>query len=863
MKTLCLIVCIFFGATVVNAEGQQVNPSLSLHWKNGDALSGTLLPSEGPWVSWDSPVFLDPLQVNTRSLQSIRFPKIPGQRNHHFRFTTISGDVFDAEIVGSDHETFSLKSQRFGLFQLNRDAVYSVHRNDSPHELFNGSGFGQWSVALGGPILNLRYAICAINEEALNGEFPNLSKLKMVQEGHLASSYFDLGISKLRHQFGMQFEGQLEIKETNEYQFHLSANSKMRFWIDDQLLTTAAYGKVVAVTKRLKAGWHSLKVEYLNGDGMRDLRVWWSGPGFKNRSLVGTNRQMGWREDMGGHSTTALKRTGLFKSIELPENFVLELELASSSQPRFIVGFGVSEFEAESDAAFKIETWGNDVVLAQGNRVESVQTIGEGDRDISIRLIHDADYQTMRVFEINGTHLQQVEEVQIRSGPSGIFIRNRGEDLIVKRASLYRHFKSSNSNPNDVQDMHGVQLLDGTFHPGAMHLNQDQAYVLDAKGEQIKFDLNFLGQVFPLNVQSQGSFGDVSLKYHNGEIVSGQLASFSRESVQVQTAISPTPISCLLQGAARLVFRGSPSMSDPLSKFRDQLHTSVGKFRGQLAFGVEGGAAFGWKPDGAEKALRIDVSESVRIERNLIGSDIEVSYELKQYPSKLFLQSGEVLPCEIISYTEEKIGLKSPYLTKSFIDSRYLKAIEFIASPVLPEIEASEEESFSLLDKVFESVSSQAHLSKEEKLHRILVNSDLQDHPPAHLVITLNGDLVRGKLIGISDTKTNIESKSRDIQFPNDRLYGLVDIQPIKTGTPNQTIGQSVIAEDEICLWMIDGSILIFRNADSSKETISGNSRSYGEISIPVSSVQKLLLGPSNPNAIGHRYHEWKISGRK
>lgn len=252
IQTLCQVICMFGGALLLSAGTLPAKSELTLHWKNGDSLSGTLLPSAGPWVSWNSPVFLDPLQVNTRSLHSVRFPKIPGKKNHSFRFTTISGDIFDAELVDSNHETLSLKSHRFGTFQLKRSALYSGHRNDHPHELFDGSMFDQWSVALGGPILNLRYKVCAIEEETLMGEFPDLSKFKTVQEGHLASSYFDLGISQLKQHFGMRLEGQLEIKETDDYQFHLSANSKMRFWIDGQLLTKSENGNVVAVSKRLK-----------------------------------------------------------------------------------------------------------------------------------------------------------------------------------------------------------------------------------------------------------------------------------------------------------------------------------------------------------------------------------------------------------------------------------------------------------------------------------------------------------------------------------------------------------------------------------------------------------------------------------
>ena len=411
---LFVMVCFFCWARLLVIEAQTSetgsyipdgNHTLTLHWKNGDALSGTLLPSKGPWVSWDSPVFLDPLQVNIRSLHSIRFPEISRQNNHRFRFTTVFGDVFDADFIGSDPQTLMLKSQRFGMIQLNRSALYAAHRKDHPDELFDGSRFDQWSVALGGPIMNLKYKVYKIDGRALLGKFPDLTRFRIDQEGHLASSYFDLGISSQKQDFGMDFEGQLQVSQTGEYQFHLSANNKMRFWIDGEFLAEAANGNVVPVSTVLSSGVHQLKVEYVNGEGMRDLRVWWSGPGFKNRSLVGTNRQMGWREDVGGHAITGLKRTGLFKSLQIPDHFVMELVLASSSQPQFTLGFGNSEFEAESEEALKIETWGSDVVLAQGSKVESLQGIEEGDLDVSLHLLHDAASQAIQVLDMNGTPL--------------------------------------------------------------------------------------------------------------------------------------------------------------------------------------------------------------------------------------------------------------------------------------------------------------------------------------------------------------------------------------------------------------------------------------------------------------------------
>ena len=482
--------------------------------------------------------------------------------------------------------------------------------------------------------------------------------------------------------------------------------------------------------------------------------------------------------------------------------------------------------------------------------------------DVSLHLLHDAASQTIQVLDMNGTPLRRIEGMKISGNDSGVFIRNQGEDLIVKRLSLYRLRQPAPPNSADKERVPRVQLLGGGFQLGTLHLRTDKAHMIDPQGKQSVIDLNTLGHIFPLNAQSTQSAINVVVRYQNGEKIRGQLSSFSSNSVQVQTGFSLKPITCHLLGAARLEFQGSPSMSDPSGTSRDRLNTSFGRLRGQLTFGLEG-ASFGWRPDGAAQPLRMDVRESVRIQRNSIGADLGVVYGTIQFPSKLFLQSGEVLPCKITGYTSEWIGLKSPYLEKRRINSSYLKAIEFVTPALSLDEEKSEEATFSLLDKVFESVSSQFHLSKEEKLNRILANLAQQDRFPSHLAITMNGDLLRGALVRITETKTTISSKSRDIQFPNDRLHGVVDIRPHSVIPKNPSIEKSMMSHDEICLWLIDGSAVIVSNVDSTKEFISGVSKRYGAVTIPVKSLLAMHFGSVMPNTMNHNYQEWKVPWRE
>ena len=127
----------------------------------------------------------------------------------------------------------------------------------------------------------------------------------------------------------------------------------------------------------------------------------------------------------------------------------------------------------------------------------------------------------------------------------------------------------------------------------------------------------------------------------------------------------------------------------------------------------------------------------------------------------------------------------------------------------------------------------------------------------------MNGDLLRGALVRITETKTTISSKSRDIQFPNDRLHGVVDIRPNSVIPKKPMIEKSMMSHDEICLWLIDGSAVLVSNVDSNKEFISGVSKRYGAVTIPVKSLLAMHFGSIRPNTIKHNYQEWKVPRRE
>lgn len=118
-----------------------------LRWKNGDILPGQLLESAYETILWASPYFSEDLVIDSSVLESVIFPKQSVPVPEAFRVVTVSGDIWMADIVGSDENTFLFSSERHGQFRVNRTAIYTLERRVHPNLIFDGAQLTAWKSA--------------------------------------------------------------------------------------------------------------------------------------------------------------------------------------------------------------------------------------------------------------------------------------------------------------------------------------------------------------------------------------------------------------------------------------------------------------------------------------------------------------------------------------------------------------------------------------------------------------------------------------------------------------------------------------------------------------------------------------------
>ena len=142
---LAVCLCLMGGLPVVADE-------MTLTWSNGDTLSGSLVSVEGEVLTWQSPLFTEPMKIGLSSLASVTFSKpktTSAAAGPDFQILMTNGDVLNGNVNSIDDQTVSITSSRLGLFSVARDQIVSLQKSQkSSGVIYSGpNGLEGWQPA--------------------------------------------------------------------------------------------------------------------------------------------------------------------------------------------------------------------------------------------------------------------------------------------------------------------------------------------------------------------------------------------------------------------------------------------------------------------------------------------------------------------------------------------------------------------------------------------------------------------------------------------------------------------------------------------------------------------------------------------
>ncbi len=837
------LICILSLSALWQSTGQEVNRFGALQWRNGDVLPGRLLESPADSVRWASDLFLDELEIRNDVLESIRWETPLTEPEGDFLIVTKHGDRFTADLKQADAEAIAVEHPRFGDVSIALESIRSITRRDNERLLFDGATLDAWNSSATGPIKKLRYALYHGNWQ-WDEDFPDLRTLKPHLVGSYPSGYIQTELGGMARKFAMIFEGEIEIQTEGVHLFQLRGDDIARLFLNEQLLMEAGRSSIGTISKsiQLKPGPCRLRLEFLNYGGAAYAEASYTNPDGRRVSLSGDNPNVGWFNSKDLVPETEENQAELSHRLNLPDQYEILIDLSSKKEPRFVLTLGEDNTGIGFRSSWSLETWDNELILLKDEIFQSILTLDDDQDRVQLRIL--ADKKARRLLLLDGERqlIAEFNNSDAATGLSELRLRNRGDHL---------HLDTLNILERDPAQMLALEertesiffFNDGSFFNGILLHDQNATVITNETAQLESVRLDQLDRMEFLNSDREPSISEsgVMLVYSDGSILRGSEVALTGDAVRLSVDYSTQP---LLNSYDHLNFirwgieaQASSSAEEDVSNM-DVFRSPKATLHGRLEFN-ESSSPLTWKPYGSEKSVRLSNRSGFRIERNASQTRQGASIDLAEYPSILHLVNGEALPGSVELWEDQTIQFNSPFLEQNVIPASEIRAIDFSSSEPLPELNPTQKERALTVPRMYRA------------------------NAPRHLLVARNGDMLRGKALGIRSQNLVFESRSRDFEIPLERLSILIGLEMEGASFDSTWLDSEIDNHGKVRATLTDGSVFEFTARSIRDGMMTGRSLLYGNLSIPTEFIRELTIGDFENWRNRLVYEDWKMKPAK
>ena len=828
-----LVVAVLVTLWVSTTEAQETEPfdrslqtyTQTLRWKSGDVLPGKLLESTPGTIRWTSPYFLDDLVVDIDVLDSVIFPEQSVPATEAFRVGTVSGDVWMADIVDSDDNTFLFSSERHGRFRVNRKAIYSLERHAHSNLIFDGSRMTDWEL----PKRNVKDLIL-VGKNARSDWYAD-------REGHLRTDKIK---AKIFHPLDLpqSFEIDLEFASSVRppgFVFALGKNLyealRLETWVNELVVVQGTlFESVLTIQPELRS--FRLRLVY---DGDAEVLEVFDFAGNLLLKLDGvklTAEEPGFYVYNRGQNLT-VRRLRVYRN---PTNSMKQGVDSSKPRVRMMDGQVVyGKLFVGKDGIYVLEADGTrrNIDLRQIDRVVQPGTA-----------LVEAEYPVAVTYPDGAVLQGEIAQVN----PDGVVLQTAFSDEPVTcgivGASRLRIEPSDSGTRGQIIGKDKLFYSSGVLHGRVLLNGQDGTLIrwkpLGALEEvrlastwatRIERNNRRASKTWPYNAAQSRHV----LHLRNGENIPCQISDYDGATVGFQSPfidaqrIDSAHVKAL-EFSGRTHAKGSGKEQN--------------RRRNTTRAGLEEGPVFNLK-DGK---LGFENPNVQKIE--IITRHEEVGPGAKNAPKvrKVTVHRGNGEGAEIIIDGENVEELEPG-------DMLMLKNLPGIGDWI--ELEPSQEEPKS------DGLSV--------KLKRALtVPRFSRDNPPSHILVAENGDMKRGKLIGFNGQAIQFGSKLRQSSVPIRRVARVVEVSESAVSGQQSAVSEEAVdnqgknesSVSEVGVRLTDGSILIFEPLEVKDGELLGQSSIYGAVVVPVDSVEHFYFGDTS-ESLRTPFEAWVVRPAK
>ncbi|MBL8818118.1 MAG: TlpA family protein disulfide reductase [Planctomyces sp.] len=373
----------------------------------------------------------------------------------------------------------------------------------------------------------------------------------------------------------------------------------------------------------------------------------------------------GWDELPGGQLTTFRPEAVMFRAMEFPDQCEIEVILSSTAIPSFVMSLGTNP-----NSTVRLETW-SDVLVARNDKdFVRIEELKSTQRRVHLFLYIDFVNGKLVVTSAAGKKLAEMLSKESDFGVRGLLFRNGERDLTVEYLSVSRW--DGNELQGAETATNHVQLASGAVLEGEVAgLSPDGQILRMQVGDELReLPINDIRNLSLAHATDGPAPGPVQVSWSDGTVISGVFAEATPESFRMQVPWSEGIVSSFRHGVHRLTLPGTlAAQPEP-----DTLYFEGGSLQGNLK--MEPGTTHPvlWQPIGSRNAVSLRSSDRARFLRG--ARQTEPTINLTEFPDVVYLSDDSVLPCRLLSVSNEKIEIASPLTAGAEVLREHLRAVE-------------------------------------------------------------------------------------------------------------------------------------------------------------------------------------------
>jgi hypothetical protein len=334
-----------------------------------------------------------------------------------------------------------------------------------------------------------------------------------------------------------------------------------------------------------------------------------------------------WDLNKPGQVSTTTVGSRLYFVGDLPKVCRIELSVESKSMPRFALAYGTLAEVCDRNGAIEIDTWADELVAQSAARpddFERLLTLTPTTKSLQLQIIWDRESGSLRVYGADSNLLSamQAEKTERRPGvPLGLFLENKGNDLIVKLLRVSPWESSQEPQPTTNQDV--VLTVSGRELRGKIsRLGQDGLVkIVGADESESGVEPSQIVQLsLASNTPDLPTVDNCVLNLNDGTRLSGQFVAIRDGRAYLKTAFSKAEVAVFLEGLRELKLprarvNEKQATSHVLRLGERQLHGTLSA----------AGNAIGWRPVGSSDVIPLRTNETFSIKRSVAGKRLETT----------------------------------------------------------------------------------------------------------------------------------------------------------------------------------------------------------------------------------------------